>query len=170
MGMSLSVSLNFYFEIDEELKKESFSERIRCSNNLCENHKNLVYSTNGDFCSNCGNPYERVTVSCGTSMPDAHDFCDEYLDGDEIVYNANTDSGIPENIWKYNFHTPFLKEDLGNVDLDDGGFVDLSKVDIEALITKFKKEDAVNKFLNAFYKVYGKDKIKVKFGIFSEYW
>jgi hypothetical protein len=169
MGLYLSIGLDFYLEIDKDIENESFSDKIRCSNVSCKKHHDLSYRKDGNFCTECGNAYEPTRISDGFSMPDAYEFCEQHLNDGDLFRGSNSDGGIPENLWRYNRRTDFMKEYIGDVDLADGGFVDLSKLDVELLISKFKKEQDIIDFTDVFERAYGKNKFKIKFGVFSEY-
>ena len=122
------------------------------------------------FCSECGTPIERFekkVIETKNSI-DPYDFCNEYLGNhDERVCSDN--GGLPNNIWLWNYSLPTnlkkyeIKSD--ELDINNNIALDLSEVDIEKAVKEFLQIDKVNELIEKFESVYGKNSIKVKYGI-----
>lgn len=168
MGMSRDMKIGFVFELDESLKtNESFRTVHNCSNTTCENHKKNLYDKK--FCSECGSKVIEKKQSLGKKYPQCYEFCEEFLDGDEVV--ATDNGGLPENIWLYNYFikapelVPFCpsEEDVEESEF----FLNISNLNIEEGIKRFKEIKEVKNFLTIFESVYGEGKIHVRYGFYS---
>ena len=170
MGMNLSVNLKFYFELDPALASEHKVTRYRCSSQSCMNHHRKEYHSPGNFCSNCGSPWESFEFSDGQKLPSPYEFCEQYMNGDEIVCSGNSDSGIPDTVWLYNYRCDTLKKNFGDFDVECGGVWDLSRLNAPSLIEEFlANEEPAQRLLNAVNEVYGPGYITPRFGLFSEW-
>jgi hypothetical protein len=169
MGMSLSTKFNFYFEINENIAVVHQNKVTRCSNIKCVNHKNKHSNNKTKFCGECGKPFEQIIVDGEAKPPKACEFVEKYLDKNGIIYNAGEESGIPDNIWIYNYKIDFLNDFIGDSNLEYGGLIDLSKIDNLALIGKFKTLPYVKIFTEVFEREFGKGLFEIKFGIISYY-
>lgn len=168
--MRYSYSLGFYFQLDSSLQEPTTNSYWRCSNEDCEHHKEKNHFKSGNFCQTCGKPPESFDEPGNPGFPCPYEFCEEHLGDPEVVCRMMGDNA-PENVWRYNYHSSTEKDMLGSNDLDEGDLcaIDMTQFDFPTRIAKFKQEERVNKFLTAFKKVYGEDKITVKFGLLVQF-
>lgn len=168
MAMYVNMRLGFVFELDESMKvDQNIVEFRKCENKkACGNNKNQPLEVN--FCPECGSKVVKEKHIDEPNFLSCYDFCETYLDGKEIVCTDN--GGLPDNIWLYNYKLadPDLEKLCHDGDFaDQKTFIDLSQIDINSAIEKFKKNKNVKLVLDTFEKVYGKNKIRVKYGYFS---
>jgi hypothetical protein len=168
---SISGGFNFYIEIIKDLNKEKKIEKYKCSNIVCkENRKNGLSFKKSNFCDECGSPIENFPELV-KDEPNASDFCNDHLDGDEII-TSGFEYSVPSNCWIYNYSIEdILPKTINDFNLDgDGGLIDLSLINISELIELFKKEDPVKSLILKLNQIFGENGYKIKFGFIAGYY
>ena len=171
MSSSISGGFNFYVELINAPHKDKNVDRYKCSNITCtENRKNGNSFKNSNFCTECGSPVENFP-ELAKDEPNAYDFCNDHLDGDEIL-TSGFEYSIPSNCWIYNYSIKSLiPQTINDFNLDgDGGLVDLSLINVSELIELFKKEDTVKTLITRLNQVFGENGYKIKFGFLAGYY
>lgn len=168
MGTYVENKIGFYFELQESAKTFKRTKTISsCSNENCpESKKEIVWSP-PKFCKECGSEITAYEKSLGNEFPSAYWFCENYLDGDEVV--ATDNGGLPDNVWLYNYLRPEKLSDL----VPESGeqkVVDLTNINVKEWIEEFKEIKEVDHFLQTFEDVFGEDSVIIKFGLYTTHY
>lgn len=161
MGISTNIHIGPYMIVTGE-KIEMIDREIRtCSNKKCETYKiNQEYVKSQNFCAECGSEiaikkYKEKWVS------DPHQLIsDEPYDdfSDELCWTDPM--GCNSGVFIANHEAPFDKD-------RDEDLVDLTSVNIQEEIEWFKNK--YKDIIEIFHKEFGKNSVKIKWGVISWY-
>jgi len=160
----MQMKLRFLFKIDESLKtKEIFNISYRCSGLECKkkHHKE------DNFCDECGSKVEEIRKDLPSEYPNVHEFCENALNGEEIVTSSPENDLIPDNVWLYNYKLPKNMEKY--VPNGHGYFFNVTDIDIDEGIEEFKKIPEVMKVISNFEAIYGSGMITIFYGLIESY-
>lgn len=170
MGVHLQVKLQFFLELDHSTQEEHFTKKRQCSNNDCQNHK-PGRASSGNFCQTCGNSNEDVKISIGNKFMSPYEFIENHVPSCShmFVNSSNECNDDDDCYWIYNRTHEVIKSLMGDFEIELGGVLDLTSLDLKQCVNEFKQEPNTKLIIDKFEEVYGKGTIQAKIGIISEY-